>query len=509
MKDTINLKIIYGELIIRSKLPQDYKELRLRVSSELYDYLEFDNFNLYYIDNEGDKVSLTSQEDFCHARQYNEREHTFRLIVEKKNPDILDNYEIIEPKSHSLPSEIKKSEILSINDSEIKLKKNLFAKLITKKSKKIEKSMSKLENKIRDDVHSISKNSNLQQIEEVTTLIKKNISDFVNKKFEKLKNKIIKKAFKFTDREVKRAINSEKSIHKITCNGCRKTTIKGILYKCAVCEIFNFCSECEENNLDHEHHPFLKIRNPQQVEVRSLSIYNKQFGQINYENGNLYNEQLENNFLEISNPIYNSKCPTQEIIINHKMKNLKKRIKILNSGSSAWPEFCQFINIKEESSILGKNTKIRHIVDSLKEIEIEINLNTENIKEGDYKSVWQLYTDKRLPIGEKIILDVKVNYSNDILIKSDFIQIGREIFINKEIKVKSLSDLLKEKKDKENLKPQSKFMKLVQEIKSSYGVTDVEDKLILNAILFSEMNLQVAYERIKTMRNTLNYRSKY
>lgn len=511
MKSTIDLKIIYNGIMKRRKLPSSFKELRNLVSNELYDFLPFDQFNLFYIDNEGDKICLSTEEDFCHAKQFNEI-NTFKIFVEKKNTEN-NGYEMVEkinsPEDFKLPSEIQKSEILSINDSEIIKKKNSFAKIVEKKFKKIEKSINKIDTKINENVSSINKDSNLEHIEDVVTLLKKNISEFVNEKFDKLKNKIISKACKFTDKEVRKAISN--IVHKVGCDGCKKSTINGILYKCAVCKNFNFCAECEEKNNEHLHHPFLKLRNSQQVEVTSLSINNKQFGQINVENGNVYVNQYKDaisSFIEIGNPIYNSKCLSQnlEIKINHKMKNLKKQIKLLNTGSISWPVPSHLVNLKEESSLLGKNIRIRRQVDSGKEAEVEIIFNTENVKEGNYKSVWQLCDDKRLPIGDKIVFNFNVNFSNEIIINSDFIQIGREIFINKEVKAKSLAELLKIKSES---KPQSKFMKLVQEMKTNFGVTGVDDKLILNAIVMSEGNMQVAYERIKTMKNTLNYRSKY
>lgn len=53
---------------------------------------------------------------------------------------------------------------------------------------------------------------------------------------------------------------------RITCDGCEKTPIVGIWYKCAECPNFDLCSQCEGQGL-HDHHTFLKVKIPQGIEV--------------------------------------------------------------------------------------------------------------------------------------------------------------------------------------------------------------------------------------------------
>jgi len=52
-------------------------------------------------------------------------------------------------------------------------------------------------------------------------------------------------------------------IHNGTdCDGCDCKNIKGIRYKCLVCDDFDYCEKCEEKFGDIHGHPFIKINKP-------------------------------------------------------------------------------------------------------------------------------------------------------------------------------------------------------------------------------------------------------
>jgi len=59
-------------------------------------------------------------------------------------------------------------------------------------------------------------------------------------------------------------------VHQVICDGCGKTPILGVRYKCSVCKDFDYCVNCEER-LGHEH-PFLKIKDPQSVPDVMITI---------------------------------------------------------------------------------------------------------------------------------------------------------------------------------------------------------------------------------------------
>lgn len=51
------------------------------------------------------------------------------------------------------------------------------------------------------------------------------------------------------------------------CDGCEKTPIVGIRYKCTVCPDFDYCEECEKKFGEQHGHPFLKIRKPEYAPI--------------------------------------------------------------------------------------------------------------------------------------------------------------------------------------------------------------------------------------------------
>ena len=61
---------------------------------------------------------------------------------------------------------------------------------------------------------------------------------------------------------------AEKLIHfGVTCDGCGVFPIVGCRYKCAVCDDFDFCEECEKKKGEEHNHPFLKISKPSMAPI--------------------------------------------------------------------------------------------------------------------------------------------------------------------------------------------------------------------------------------------------
>ena len=58
-----------------------------------------------------------------------------------------------------------------------------------------------------------------------------------------------------------------KIFHKVKCRECGGFPIFGIRFKCAICENFDYCEECENKLSEKHNHPFLKIYEPKMAPV--------------------------------------------------------------------------------------------------------------------------------------------------------------------------------------------------------------------------------------------------
>lgn len=60
--------------------------------------------------------------------------------------------------------------------------------------------------------------------------------------------------------------------HKIVCDTCEASPIKGIRYMCSVCADYDICADCERAG-KHAEHTLLKIRNPKQAPHKLVCQY--------------------------------------------------------------------------------------------------------------------------------------------------------------------------------------------------------------------------------------------
>ena len=64
-------------------------------------------------------------------------------------------------------------------------------------------------------------------------------------------------------KEIQKPSQTEKPVHTgINCDGCGAKEIVGCRFKCAVCQNFDYCEECEEKLSEKHLHPFIKIYHP-------------------------------------------------------------------------------------------------------------------------------------------------------------------------------------------------------------------------------------------------------
>jgi hypothetical protein len=59
----------------------------------------------------------------------------------------------------------------------------------------------------------------------------------------------------------------------VICDGCNRSPIVGIRYKCLECFDYDLCESCADRQLIHAHHVMAKIRTPHQVDFIFLFQY--------------------------------------------------------------------------------------------------------------------------------------------------------------------------------------------------------------------------------------------
>ena len=260
-----------------------------------------------------------------------------------------------------LNSKINKDEIERLkkeirNEYEQKLKEKFQKEIASQIKKKEEEMLKKINDKTEELIKSYKSKYDQKEVD-------------LNGKIDKISKLIINKS-QLENNNMN--ISFCDTIHKgIMCKKCLQMPIIGYRYKCSVCDDFDLCSKCEEENSRTNHHPhdFIKIRNnknqKQDNNNNFLKIMNKEINNINNNNINNYlNEENENVLEEIQNDDvnqYSYECLNITQLSSYLYEGTpecKIQIILRNNGNSAWPmnnsklifdEFCDF---KTEEVIL-------------------------------------------------------------------------------------------------------------------------------------------------------------
>jgi hypothetical protein len=146
--------------------------------------------------------------------------------------------------------------------------------------------------------------------------------------------------------EEKSKINNCNTMHYgIKCERCFLEPIIGYRYKCSICNDYNLCEKCEENNASSNLHPhnFIKIRN---AENSTVYMANKLNDKKNINNNNIINNNINYNNngmkelgLDSNNGIiYSYECLVSKLTISiyEGMDNASLPIILKNNGNQPW-----------------------------------------------------------------------------------------------------------------------------------------------------------------------------
>jgi len=353
-------------------------------------------------------------------------------------------------------------------------------KSLDKKQKKIKKTR-KAKTKIRktsntnEIIHDEGSNSVVKNIKNE---LKESISHLMTEKFlsfkkKKLSKDIIEYTNIILDKSLKSINIAEKplfqmdcisTIHKdITCEGCKLNPIIGIRYKCSECKNFNYCEACEEINNKNHVHPFIKMRN-----LEEKHQIENEFLIRNTSSLNIINAENKNNNNNLKFPHLSSKCISNNVFeIEQGTNEFVYQINLHNDGNINWPSPS---TLKNTMGIFSEKILISYLIKPGDTCQLNVTIPTKGLKVGEYHSRWQLFDTKDNAFGSNI--DIKFNV---ILKKGNNKDNIREI----EIKGKDSKKIYR-------------FYNKLTEMKTAYGLIDIPNERILEALEKSNGDLEEA-----------------
>ncbi len=287
----IQVKMNYNNDIKRCAIPKTFNELleniknNFKLSPNENSYLD-----IKYIDDEGDQVVISNEFDYDQAVNFIEKSNLniMKINILLKDMNSLDDIDKAKSLSLNLSNyEIVENEALT-EDVENFLESDVEDK--EKKEKKEEKvieyvnTLTEIQNLNKNlqpvvEKKPVDKTSNASNRKGIAATFLDSVNATLDKQFTKIKSKIEKKVNKFmayleeNEQKKQKKKEEKKELSKVVhsgyiCDGCNANPINGSRFKCAVCEDFDFCENCEESHKESHPHPFIKIRCPERAPVK-------------------------------------------------------------------------------------------------------------------------------------------------------------------------------------------------------------------------------------------------
>eukprot|EP00359_Climacostomum_virens_P001591 CAMPEP_0204900086 /NCGR_PEP_ID=MMETSP1397-20131031/2244_1 /ASSEMBLY_ACC=CAM_ASM_000891 /TAXON_ID=49980 /ORGANISM="Climacostomum Climacostomum virens, Strain Stock W-24" /LENGTH=404 /DNA_ID=CAMNT_0052068161 /DNA_START=77 /DNA_END=1291 /DNA_ORIENTATION=- len=172
----------------------------------------------------------------------------------------------------------------------------------------------------------------------------------------------------------------------VECDNCGVAPIKGLRYKCAVCDNFDFCDSCERT-VNHPH-PFIKLKNPTAPVIHvQADISRKDF----------------KNFKKF----FTGKKPKARFVDHANLKEgdtvsagqqIHKIWRVKNIGNETWPVGTTLVFCKGD--LKGETTEVPPLAPG-EEVEVGTVLRVPE-QAGRYYAVWRLSSPCGQRFGDKL-----------------------------------------------------------------------------------------------------------
>ena len=467
VKEQIKLDKITNELVTINELKNEeqkkYDEIKKNISekSNIYEQLE------KVIEEKTEITRILDDnviENNFKLNQYDEKKKKFEEEMNKKKNEYIDLFRRIK----------------ETNSFYLDKEKNFETQMMNKENykKTIEEKKLKIQNNIKKNIEKYINSLEQNFLGEIKNKCLQNLKLHINKleSYEKKRNNTFEKEKKFYEKTKYELIGLAKLNnfvhHGKICNKCYKNPIKGILYKCCVCNDYNLCEKCEEINFLYGNHPhhFIKIRKKllnNEIDSNNMKIINKnkinnnqndypllefenkeifelkeQLNKINIKNNNKFQLSIQSNlklYIKGKNEIKNNKNKQSILNIQSNIINIiingKKKINIKKSEKKK-DENKLFKN--ENFQIISNKVKIFHLFQ--KQYENNFTLNSKNIDKHnnsnlinnteEKKRMQNLINNEEKEINQKNsiseVYDINEIRSDEINIKNEDGQILNE-----------------------------------------------------------------------------------
>ena len=475
------------------ELKQNINDINQKYNEEIKKN-EFNNEKLNEINN---KYSIESSKNKELESNYSELNKKYNEENRNKNEEIKELKEKIDEKENEnkkLKEKIEEKELKikeqeesirnlenekeELNEIKDKREKEVENKFKNDLQVQIEKIKSEEENKIntfkKEYENSLKQkydNKINSEISKIQKALFNNIEDEIKKKnieFKKLYEKENKRDKYYNEiMEMIKNISNPvikneniiecKTIHYgVKCQKCFRDPIIGYRYKCSICNNYNLCEKCENENLiseDHSHF-FIKMRN-------AIEYYKEK----GYEE-NKSNDIVKKNIKNISKKEYSFECLNDNNLIIETLEGRseeKLELILRNNGEKTWPKYTTKLTKGRETTLSLKNEEI--ILEpqnpgETKEYKIILK-ELDNNKAGKYKLSYDFYVNNDYYETElEINVIIKENKNNEIYRYKKNIKEFRDNFnlSENDYTDERLLDLLK----KNNFQFESAFISLFQ-----------------------------------------------